>query len=208
MARHLAAPDRVSVVDIDDTHLDVPAGVTVHRHDLNEGLPTGGGFDLIHARMLLMHLKRRREILEELVDALDPGGWLVIGDQAYTGIHVLSAPTPADDELYRSIVDTAVNKMARAAGIDAQWAGTVDAEMTAAGLVEIDTMTYDRTLRGGTTGMTLMGNYIRQAEAPLLSLGVSASELRRFYEIVRDSRMRAWWFPLFYTRGRKPGQAP
>ncbi|WP_333775612.1 class I SAM-dependent methyltransferase [Streptomyces sp. IBSBF 3136] len=39
-----------------------------------------GGFDLIHARFVLMHLPERRRLVSRLAAWLDPGGRLVLGD--------------------------------------------------------------------------------------------------------------------------------
>jgi trans-aconitate methyltransferase len=34
-------------------------------------------FDLIHARLVLIHVPEREEVLARLVAALKPGGWMV-----------------------------------------------------------------------------------------------------------------------------------
>jgi 2-polyprenyl-3-methyl-5-hydroxy-6-metoxy-1,4-benzoquinol methylase len=39
-----------------------------------------GRYDLIHARLVLSHLPQRRDVLARLVQALRPGGWLVVED--------------------------------------------------------------------------------------------------------------------------------
>ena len=57
-----------------------PAGVTVVRHDVTTGPVPGGPFDLIHARLVLVHLPDRAEVVATLVGALRPGGWLVLED--------------------------------------------------------------------------------------------------------------------------------
>jgi SAM-dependent methyltransferase len=48
----------------------------VCRDIVADGVP-GGPYDLIHTRMLLMHLPARDKLLKELVSALRPGGWLL-----------------------------------------------------------------------------------------------------------------------------------
>lgn len=59
--------------------LDLP-NLEVRRHDLQtEELP-GGGFDLVHCRLVLMHLPAREQILRRMAGALAPGGWLVVED--------------------------------------------------------------------------------------------------------------------------------
>ena len=42
--------------------------------------PPPGPFDLIHARLVLVHVPRRREALAAMVELLRPGGWLVVED--------------------------------------------------------------------------------------------------------------------------------
>ncbi len=46
---------------------------------MRDDLPTAQ-FDLIHARLVLIHIPAREAVLERLVTALRPGGWLVIED--------------------------------------------------------------------------------------------------------------------------------
>jgi SAM-dependent methyltransferase len=64
--------------------LDVP-NLEVRRHDLQtEDLPTAE-FDLVHCRLVLIHLPAREEILRRMADALVPGGWLLVEDISLAG---------------------------------------------------------------------------------------------------------------------------
>ena len=54
------------------------ATIAVRRHDVRHEPPPGGPFDVIHARLVLLHLPERKRVLRELVRALVPGGWLVL----------------------------------------------------------------------------------------------------------------------------------
>lgn len=110
-------------VDLDTTHLTDLPGVEVHRHDINDGLPVDGPFDLIHARLVLMHIARRAEVVTMLVDALAPGGWLVIGDFSARERHVLSAPADADAELFDRIQDVG-HAMGVRTGVSMTWPTT------------------------------------------------------------------------------------
>lgn len=94
LAQRVGSTGTVTAVDLDTSYLDPGSDVTVHRCDINSGLPVSGPFDLIHARLLLMHLSRRREILRTLVEALAPGGWLMIADLSDRLPLATSAPDP------------------------------------------------------------------------------------------------------------------
>ena len=204
LAERTGPSGEVHASDLETTHVDVPPGVRVHRHDLNDGLPAEGPFDVIHTRFLLMHLKRRKEILADLADALAPGGWLVVGEISQPRTEAVAAPSPADAELFRKVIDTGSEKVIRPAGQSFEWGPEVDAEMTALGLTGIDTMEFARTTYGGTTGCLLLSNYVRQMDARMRAVGMTAGELERFHELMLDPRMRVWFFPMVYTRGRKP----
>jgi SAM-dependent methyltransferase len=52
----------------------------VLRHDAAAGAPPHASFDLVHARLLLMHVPRREVVLERMIGALRPGGWLLVED--------------------------------------------------------------------------------------------------------------------------------
>jgi SAM-dependent methyltransferase len=73
--------------------------ITVIRHDLErDGLP-GGGFDLIHARLVLEHLRAPATAARKLTSALRAGGWLILEDadglgfDAEPAVQALSAIT-------------------------------------------------------------------------------------------------------------------
>lgn len=207
LAERTGPTGQVHAVDIVTTHLDVPEQVRVHRHDVNDGLPDHGPFDVIHTRLLLMHLKRRREILAELVDALAPGGWLVVGEFTRPPTDPVTAPSPADADLFHRILETGLDRIVRPAGQDYSWGHRVDGEMAGAGLTSIDTAGVTSTTYGGATGCRLFDNYIRQLEAPLLAQGFTHGELNRMRELMLDPRLRVWFFPFLCSRGQKPPAA-
>ena len=56
------------------------ANLEVMRHDIAQDPLPAASFDLIHARLVLIHVIERERALESMVEALKPGGWLVIED--------------------------------------------------------------------------------------------------------------------------------
>ncbi len=79
--------------DIDlQFHADMPANVTVLRHDVeNDDLPDER-FDLIHARAVMQHLPERESVIAALVSRLAPKGWLVLEDSSFLGFAQQSVP--------------------------------------------------------------------------------------------------------------------
>jgi SAM-dependent methyltransferase len=72
----------VLATDIDPRWLDDPARprIEVRRHDVARDDTPEGGFDLVHARLVLVHVPEREEALRRMAAALRPGGHLLIED--------------------------------------------------------------------------------------------------------------------------------
>lgn len=193
----------VVAVDIDVAHLEAGDGVVVHQHDLNDGLPDDGPFDLIHARLTLLHLSRREEVFARLVRALAPGGWLVVGEYSDRPLTALAAPSPADLTLWARMQHLSHDVVGKARGISLGWAHEVDSRMTAAGLVDVKAVEYSKTTAGGEVGCLLHANLNIQAEPALRHAGATGTELARYRELMHDPRFRAWFYQFVCTRGRK-----
>jgi SAM-dependent methyltransferase len=82
LAARVGATGQVVATDLDTRWLDggTDAGVEVLRHDVVNDDPPAGPFDLVHARLLLVHLTDRDAVLRRLIGTLRPGGHLVVED--------------------------------------------------------------------------------------------------------------------------------
>lgn len=82
LAGRVGSGGRVLATDIDVSWAGPAAGgvLEVRRHDVLRDPPPPETFDLVHARLVLVHLKDRAAAMRVMVDALRPGGWLVIED--------------------------------------------------------------------------------------------------------------------------------
>jgi SAM-dependent methyltransferase len=82
----------VLATDIDTTWLDSQRDVyEVRRHDIGAEPAPDNGFDLIHARLVLVHVPERTAALATMVSALKPGGWLFL-EEADPGLQPLVCP--------------------------------------------------------------------------------------------------------------------
>ncbi|WP_433158918.1 class I SAM-dependent methyltransferase [Kribbella sp. CA-247076] len=206
IANWLAGRTReVVAVDIDTAQLtDVAPGVQVIRHDLRDGLPVDGPFDLIHARLLLLHLPEREQILDELVEALAPGGHLVLGDITDRPLEAVAVPEPADRDLWNKMLHLSHHVVSPARGVSWTWARETAGRMVTAGLVDVDVMEYSQTTAGGTDGCLLHRNLNQQAEPLLLAAGATEPELTRYRDLMTNPAFRAWFYEFLVTSGRRP----
>ncbi|MFJ6983599.1 MULTISPECIES: methyltransferase [unclassified Streptomyces] len=82
LARKVGPSGEVVATDIDTSRLTAIARppVRVRVHDVGADAPPSDGFDLVHARLVLVHVPERDRALRSMVAALRPGGRLLVED--------------------------------------------------------------------------------------------------------------------------------
>src|SRR3954471_1746431 len=123
----------VLATDIDTRFLEPLTSdiVEVRRHDVVSHPPPGERFDLVHARLVLEHLPEREAVLDRLVQALAPGGRLVVEDYDWTPFGF----DPEDAEL-RAGADAILGFMALA-GFDRTFGRHLPSAFAARGLGDV-----------------------------------------------------------------------
>jgi SAM-dependent methyltransferase len=204
MARAVGPAGRVVATDIEPAHLAPAENLSVLRHDVRHDPAPGGPFDLIHARLVLLHLPERRRVLRLLGQALAPGGWLVIEEwDCATALDVLTAPDDDAAKLFQRVVEALLGCL-RERGADLSWAQKLHTEMALAGLTEVDTVARAESWTGGSAGLSLHRTNSKQLATRLHAMGVSAEELRVFRELTADPAFAAMSYQFVSTRGRRP----
>jgi SAM-dependent methyltransferase len=205
LADQVGPTGRVLATDLNLRHIPPDPGYQVLRHDLvNEPVPEGP-WDVIHVRLVLLHIPQRREILGRLAAALAPGGALVVEDFDTTFRKmVLAAPdaeTAALVDLYHS---TLVERVLPAKGNDPSWASRVHAHMLDEGLVDVHTVIDSRSWPGGTPGALLLAANVAQLRAEFLAAGVTGEQLDRFSRAMSDPGLVVRGSFTYSTIGRRP----
>jgi SAM-dependent methyltransferase len=169
MHEQVAPEGHVLATDLDPRFLARLAqhNLRVMRHDIVDGpLP-------------LCHLPAREQVLDRMIDALKPGGWLVIED--FDGLSLPPDPTinPAETALQSS---AAVRDLLRSAGADLRFGRCVAGLLRARGMTHINAegrafMSDDATF------MRFQRLTIEQVQDELLARGlVSPEQLARDLE--------------------------
>ncbi|ALG13595.1 hypothetical protein AOZ06_48075 [Kibdelosporangium phytohabitans] len=96
-----------------------------------------GTFDLVHCRLVLMHLRNREEVLRRLVDLVAPGGWLVLGE-AFEAPVVTGPP----DSPFCRMMDKHWRGLERSIGTDGKWGLRYPELLRQAGLVDVGVEMY------------------------------------------------------------------
>jgi len=82
LAKKVGPTGKVVATDIDTSLLASAARppVDVRVHDAGADEPPGEGFDLVHARLVLVHVPDRERALRSMIKSLRPGGRLLVED--------------------------------------------------------------------------------------------------------------------------------
>jgi trans-aconitate methyltransferase len=134
----------VLAVDADTRHLaDLPdRGGEVARVDLATDELPEREFDLVHTRFVLLHVAQRDYIVERLVGALAPGGFLVLEEGDEFG--VMDEMPGTFGEVWRAFARTT-----EIAGADQAWARDLPVQLEAFGLVDVEANAEIPMFRGG-----------------------------------------------------------
>lgn len=152
---------------------------------LTEPLPAGP-WDLIHARLLFAHLPNRRQVLADAAGQLAPGGVLAIEDWGVVNAgRVLDARTPRTGRLYQRYQQALIQTFA-AAGNDPEWCVKTNAEMTSAGLLDVETVTRAESWRGGSPGCQLPIAVSLELGDRLVEHGITRDELQELRDDLAD----------------------
>jgi SAM-dependent methyltransferase len=143
VVRHLServgASGRVLATDIEPAFLEPLAAlgnVDVARHDVVVDPLPEAEFDLIHARLVLVHVPERLEAVRRVVRSLRPGGWLLLEDADGTGIHSCLDPQ-TDDEHLANRIREGMRRLLQDRGADMAFGRKLTRLLRAEGLVEV-----------------------------------------------------------------------
>jgi len=157
LADRVGAEGHVLMTDINPSFLtDLGrTNLEVRRHDVGTDPLPEAAFDLIHTRLVLIHVPQRDAALPRLFSALKPGGWLLIED--YDPVIVdRTFPTvnAGDAALVRKCL-LALRRLMELRGMDMSWGSSLFRRFVAAGLVSVGMEGHIDLRPGGSTGARL-----------------------------------------------------
>ncbi len=200
----LVAPSgQVTVLDVDTRFLHPLASerVTVLEADVTRERLPAGQFDLVHARLLLEHLPTRDTVLDTLVGATSPRGWVLIEDFDWATVHMVDPPSPVHDT-----VAAAIRSLFTSHGYDPRYGRTLPRALGRAGLTDVGTRAQAIQVTGDPVAGLPQWELLADQFAPaLLGAGlVTKAELDAFHELWHD-RDTVCFSPLMVSCwGRRP----
>lgn len=146
MADRVAPEGSVLSTDIDVRFQDEGTDtLEVREHDVVRDPLPANEFDLVHARAVLQTIDQRDAVLDKLVAATKPGGWIVVNDPDWTSFEKQALPD-AFARLYEAMMTIAE----RANGYDRYWGRRLLRAFQDRGLRDVQCDGDTHTMHGGT----------------------------------------------------------
>lgn len=205
LAERVGPTGTVVATDIDTTRLAGVARppVDVRVHDVGAEEPPGDGFDLVHARLVLVHVPDRERALRSMIQALRPGGRLLIED-ADPALQPLICPDehgPAQRLANR--LRQGFRKLLAERGADLAYGRKVPRLLREAGLREVEADAYFPVASPACTA--LEAATVRQIRGRLIAAGLATDEeIDQHLANVEAGDMDLVTAPMISAWGRKP----
>ena len=205
LAGRVGRTDSVVATDIDLSWMGdpPPPGVEAVEHDVASGPVAGGPFDLIHARLLLVHLPDRAEVAAMLAGALRPGGWLVVedADPALQPLACIDEKGP--EQVLANRIRAGFRSLMASRGVDLAFGRTLPALLRSLGLVEVGADGYFPLT--GPDGAVLERATVGHVRAELVGAGlVTDAEVDRHLHALDTGLLDLTTAPLVSAWGRSP----
>jgi hypothetical protein len=197
----------VLMTDIDPRFLAEKGrgNLEVRRHDVGLDPLPDIAIDLIHTRLVLIHVPQRETIIPRLVTALKPGGWLVVEDYDTTLIDRAFPCANADDAAIVRKCFGALRILMELRGMDLGWGRSLHGRLVASGLVNVEADAHFEFRRGGSPGARLDQANLSQVRDQLLGERLLTSEeLDRLLQLLDDPDFVVAAPVMFSARGQQP----
>jgi SAM-dependent methyltransferase len=207
LADRVGPTGSVLVTDIDPRFLIglAASNVEIRHHDIATDPLPEAAFDLIHVRLVLIHVPQRERVLARLVTALKPGGWLV--EEEYDSASLLPDPSVYPGEV---ILDTqqATMRLLESRGVERRWGRMLFEHLRTLGLRDIHAEARMSMWQGGSPGASLMKANFKQLRADLVDAGyITQQQFEKDIALLSDAAFVAP-SPLMWTAwGRRPSFA-
>ncbi|MFI6844387.1 methyltransferase domain-containing protein [Kitasatospora sp. NBC_00085] len=208
LAERVGPRGRVLASDLDTNWLTgLPADtVEVVRHDITRDPLPDEQFDLVHARLVLVHLPDRAEVLRRLASAVRPGGWLVVED-ADPAMQPLACPDEhGPEQELANRVRRAFRARLAERGADLAFGRTLPRLLRAAGLTQVAAEAYFPVTSPACR--ELEAATVRQLRDQLVGPDLASTDLDRHLTNLHDAELDVTTAPLVSCWGRRGPAAP
>lgn len=205
IAERVGDAGSVLATDIDDqwTKEAASQNVEVRAHDVARDPPPGEPFDLVHARLVLVHVPERQRAFRNMISALKPGGWLVVedADPALQPLSCIDVYGPGQELANR--IRVGFRTLLSSRGADLSFGRKLPRMFREAGLVDVAAEAYFPIALPQCAPLELAT--IAMIRNDLVNGGIATEdEIEQHLETVRAGALDLTQPPMISVRGRKP----
>ncbi len=207
LAEQVGPTGQVVATDIDTSWIDRGAlGYEVQRHDVGTEPAPGGPFDLVHARLVLVHVRERTQALTTMVGALRPGSWLFVEEADPELQPLVCVDERGPEEQVANKLKQGFRSLLAERGVDLAYGRTLPRLLREAGLVEVGADAYFT--MGGPSCSQLEQATVEQVRDQLISAGLATlDEIECHLANVASGRLDLATSPMISAWGRAPMDA-
>jgi SAM-dependent methyltransferase len=204
LAARVGSTGRVVATDIEIGWLAdrVGTGVEVARHDVVTDVAPGDGFDLVHARLVLLHVPEREEALRRMVAALRPGGWLLVEDYDINMQTMICPDAHGPDQRLANKVKDGFRSLLFERGVDAEFGRRLPRLLREAGLLDVAADAYFPLALPGVGALERANTH--QVRDGIVGHGyVTDAEIDEYLILIDNDQLDLATAPLVSAAGRR-----
>jgi len=200
----VGAQGHVIATDIDTRFLKSlsKTNLDVCQHDIAVDPLPEAAFDLIHVRLVLVHLRERDRVLSHIVSALKPGGWLLA--EEFDSLSLQADPAISPTEIHIKAL-SAMERLMANRGVDSLYGRRLSARVRSLGLVNMTAEGRMFMWEGRSIGAGLFRASLEQARSEMIQLGlITESEFERDIRLLDDNELLIPSPTMWAVSGRRP----
>jgi SAM-dependent methyltransferase len=183
LARRVGSTGGVLATDVDTRFLEAlnEPNLEVRRHDITADPLPSGSYDLVHTRLVLMHLPARAAVLSRLVTALKPGGWLLV--EEWDVFPIVGLATGSYARVWEAFV-----QMSRQVGSLGDWARNLPTLLAREHMVKMAAEADISLFHGGSAQAHFWDLTWEQVRERIETVGATPSEFDQVRALLSDER--------------------
>jgi SAM-dependent methyltransferase len=203
LASQVGHAGRVVATDIDTAWMDSLSGVEVLQHDVGVDPPPAGPFDLVHARLLLVHVPRREEALATMASVLRPGGWLVVEEADPNLQELVCLDEIGSQQRLANRLKRGFRQLLEQRGVDLAYGRTLPRRLREIGLIDVEADAHFPITGPACTELERAS--IEQLRDRLIAANIATTnEIDEHLTAVVSGQLDLTTSPMITAWGRKP----
>ena len=205
LAERVGPRGRVLATDIDTSWTAGEAGgaLEVRRHDVAADAPPEGPFDLVHARLVLVHVTDRDRALRAMVSVLRPGGVLLLEDADPALMPLICPDEHGPAEVLANKLRRGFRELLKERGAELAYGRRLPRLLREAGLTDVRSDAYFPIALPAAT--VLEDASVRQVRDLLVARGLATEEeIEEHLANVTAGRLDLATAPMISAWGRTP----